>query len=453
MWSRVRLRQSPAETCMEELRSQRREKEMALRKARREQHLISKRLVRDIQEQEQPDGTSFADESLSQFQVDQLLKDVQHGQDRMKSLTRLRKCLQFREGQQNFVRIPRSMRALVGLFTGNMADIRLEAARCLHELSQSDDPSVSEACIPATSYLLTYLSGHSVALTSPDGEVLEAVGYALSQLLQAKEASEKIVPLVLDSGLLQHVLRLMQPNLELGLGAAVEFAWCLHYIICSKVNNALVLSHDAVQTLVKLLVDTASSVSGDPVQGLELLLCPALRCLGNLLAEDEVGQVQIQDGQLLGAIFIFMKIFLQQHPFMISECLWLLNNLTVDDPVLCSAILHWDLLPALLQLLSVSKSVNLLVLTVLCNMAEKGPAYCQQLRHRHVLPALITALQLLDLDVAGQSLEFLHLLFRHCSEASGDFVSQSGLQALEQYQDKEELQYKISVIVGQCVAN
>ncbi|XP_069055490.1 transmembrane and coiled-coil domain-containing protein 6 isoform X1 [Pleurodeles waltl] len=492
MWGRVRLRQRPAETCMEELRSQRREKEMALRKARREQHLISRRLVRDILEQEKPDGTAFAAESLSQFQVDQLLKDVQHGPERLKSLTLLRKCLQFKEGPQNFIRIPSSMRTLVGLFTGNMADNRLEAARCLHELSQSDDPSVSEACIPATSYLLTYLSGHSVVLAelclytlgnlaimsegvrrkllaqgvipalllsiqSPDGAVVEAVGYALSQLLQAKEASEKIVPLVLESGLLQHVLRLIQPNLELGLGAAVEFAWCLHYIICSKVNNVLVLSQDAVQTLVKLLVDTASSVSRDTAQGLELLLlvfqllCPVLRCLGNLLAEDEAGQVQIQDGRLLGAIFVFMKIFLQQHPFVVPECLWLLNNLTADDPVFCSALLHWDLLPALLQLLSVSKEVNLLVLTVLCNIAEKGPAYCQQLRHRHTLPALITTLQLRDLEVAGQGLEFLHLLLRHCSEAAGDFVNQSGLQALEQYQDKQELQHKIRVIIGQCV--
>lgn len=38
--------------------------------------------------------------------------------------------------------------------------------------------------------------------------------------------------LVLDSVLPQHMLRLLCSGLKAGIGAAVEFAWCLHYIIC-----------------------------------------------------------------------------------------------------------------------------------------------------------------------------------------------------------------------------
>lgn len=53
------------------------------------------------------------------------------------------------------------MRTLVGLLTCNRALLQLEAARCLHELSHSEQSVVAEACLPATSYLLTYLSGHS----------------------------------------------------------------------------------------------------------------------------------------------------------------------------------------------------------------------------------------------------------------------------------------------------
>lgn len=56
------------------------------------------------------------------------------------------------------------MRVLIGLFTCQFAKIQMEAARCLHELSHSDDPAVSKACLPATSYLLTYLSGSSAEL-------------------------------------------------------------------------------------------------------------------------------------------------------------------------------------------------------------------------------------------------------------------------------------------------
>lgn len=38
--------------------------------------------------------------------------------------------------------------------------------------------------------------------------------------------------LVLDSALPQHMLQLVCSGLKAGMGAAVEFAWCLHYIIC-----------------------------------------------------------------------------------------------------------------------------------------------------------------------------------------------------------------------------
>lgn len=58
-------------------------------------------------------------------------------------------------------RLEGSIRTLVGLLTSNQALLQLEAARCLHELSHSEQSAVVEACLPATSYLLTYLSGHS----------------------------------------------------------------------------------------------------------------------------------------------------------------------------------------------------------------------------------------------------------------------------------------------------
>lgn len=62
-------------------------------------------------------------------------------------------------------RLDGSIRTLIGLFTSSLADMQMEAARCLHELSHSSDPAVAEACLPVTSYLLTYLSGHSVEFT------------------------------------------------------------------------------------------------------------------------------------------------------------------------------------------------------------------------------------------------------------------------------------------------
>ncbi|XP_044882558.1 transmembrane and coiled-coil domain-containing protein 6 isoform X3 [Mauremys mutica] len=447
MWSRRSCRYRPDASGLEELRARRREQESALRKARRQQQLVSKRLLREdsLVNGDGQAGVEIASEPLSEQEILQLLRDVQRGtEERKKLLSHLRKGLQHKETQQKFVRLEGSMQVLIGLFTSSLANVQMEAARCLHELSHSSDPAVAEACLPSTSYLLTYLSGHSVEFTelclytlgnlavesdavrkqllpqgiipalasciqSPHVAVLEGLGYVLSQLLQAREAPTKIMP---------------------------------------HVNNMLLISQGIVSTLVLLLLELASMMSKAATEGLELLICPVLRCLSNLLAEDETEgcKVQIQDERLLVALFLFMQYFLQQHPFLVQECLWLLNNLTADEPIFCSAVLTLDLLPALLQLLSCSRMVTLLALTVLCNIAEKGPAYCHQLHQKAVLPSLLSTLALSDAQVVGQSLELLHLLFLHLPEAADDFLSQAGLQALEQHQDNPQLQERVRAL-------
>ncbi|KFR09662.1 Transmembrane and coiled-coil domain-containing protein 6, partial [Opisthocomus hoazin] len=414
----------------------------ALRKARRQEQLVSKRLLReDITAEELgQDGAKVVLDPLSEEEVLELLRGVQRGsEDRKRSLSQLRWALQNKETQQKFVRLDGSIRTLIGLFTSSLADMQMEAARCLHELSHSSDPAVVEACLPVTSYLLTYLSGYSIEFTelclytlgnlvveseavrkqllpqgitaSPHEAVLEGLGYVLSQLLQAKEAPAEIIPLVLDSVLPQHMLRLVCSGLKAGTGAAVEFAWCLHYIICSHTANMALLSLGAVPALTSLLLDLASEMPQDASEGLELLVCPVLRCLSNLLAEETGCEGQIQDERLLIALFLILQCFLQQHPFIVQECLWLLNNLTADEPFFCSALLSLDLLPALLQLLPCSRMASVLVLTILCNIAEKGPAYCQQL-HRQAGPPQLAA----DPEVVGQCFELLHLLFLHWPE-------------------------------------
>lgn len=57
------------------------------------------------------------------------------------------------------------MHTLVGFLTGSNAACRLQAVRCLLELSYSHHPSVAPACVPSTPYLLTYLSGQSTKFT------------------------------------------------------------------------------------------------------------------------------------------------------------------------------------------------------------------------------------------------------------------------------------------------
>ncbi|XP_030867405.1 transmembrane and coiled-coil domain-containing protein 6 isoform X2 [Gorilla gorilla gorilla] len=484
MWSRRQGRLRPTVCGVEELRRRRREREAALRKARREQQLVSKRLLRDDAPEEAGEGCVAA--ILGETEVQQFLRQAQRGteeKEREGALVSLRRGLQHPETQQTFIRLEGSMRTLVGLLTSNQALLQLEAARCLHELSHSEQSTVAEACLPATSYLLTYLSGHSsdfielclytlgnliveseavrrqllpqgivpalaACIQSPHVAVLEALGYALSQLLQAEEAPEKIIPSsILASTLPQHMLQMLQPGPKLNPGVAVEFAWCLHYIICSQVSNPLLIGHGALSTLGLLLLDLAGAVQKTEDAGLELLACPVLRCLSNLLTEAAVetvgGQMQLRDERVVAALFILLQFFFQKQPSLLPEGLWLLNNLTANSPSFCTSLLSLDLIEPLLQLLPVSNVVSVMVLTVLCNVAEKGPAYCQRLWPGPLLPALLHTLAFSDTEVVGQSLELLHLLFLYQPEAVQVFLQQSGLQALERHQEEAQLQDRV----------
>ncbi|XP_042841305.1 transmembrane and coiled-coil domain-containing protein 6 isoform X2 [Panthera tigris] len=488
MWSGRQGRLRPVGCVVEELRCRRREREAALRKARREQQLISKRLLRDDASEEAEGGCVAM--ILGETEIQHFLRLTQQGteeKERERALVSLRRGLQHPETQQTFIWLEGSMRTLVGLLTSNQALLQLEAARCLHELSHSEQSAVAEACLPATSYLLTYLSGHSsdfielclytlgnliveseavrrqllpqgivpalaACIQSPHLTVLEALGYALSQLLQVKEAPEMIIPSpsadssVLGSTLPEHILRLLQPGPKLNLGVAVEFAWCLHYIICSQVDNTLLISHGGLSTLGLLLLDMAGAVQRTEDTGLELLACPVLRCLSNLLTEAAMevvgGQNQLEDERVVVALFILLQFFLQKQPSLLPEGLWLLNNLTANSPSFCTSLLSMDLIEPLLQLLPVSN----VVLTVLCNVAEKGPAYCQRLWPGPLLSCLIGTLASPDIEVVGQSLELLQLLFLYQPEAAKDFLQQSGLQVLERHQEEAQLQDRVHAL-------
>ncbi|XP_028349110.1 transmembrane and coiled-coil domain-containing protein 6 isoform X3 [Physeter macrocephalus] len=451
MWSRERGRLKPLRCGVEELRCRRREREAALRKARREQQLVSKRLLRDEALEEAEEGCVAV--IFGEAEIQQFLRLAQRGteeKEREGALVSLRRGLQRPETQQTFIRLEGSIRTLVGLLTSNRALLQLEAARCLHELSHSEQSAVVEACLPATSYLLTYLSGHSSDFISPHLTVLEALGYALSQLLQAKEAPEKIIPSVLGSTLPQHMLQLLQPGPKLNLGVAVEFAWCLHYIICSQVNNALLITQGALSTLGLLLLDLAGAVQRTEDAGLELLACPVLRGLSNLLTEaaaEAVGrQLQLRDERVVAALFILLQFLLQKQPSLLPEGLWLLNNLTANSPSFCTSLLSLDLIEPLLHLLSVSNVVSVLVLTVLCNVAEKGPAYCQRLWPGPLLSSLLDTLAFSDTEVVGQSLELLQLLFLYQPGAAQAFLQQSGLQALQRHEEVAQLQDRVHAL-------
>lgn len=403
------------------------------------------------------------------------------GPEREAHLRGLSKALRDPSAQLTFIKQENSMHFLVGLLSGSNATSRLLAARCLHELSHSPHGNVAPACLPATPYLLTYLSGQSTKFTElclytlgnlcPDSDavkekllaqgiipalancienqrhnlaVVEAAGFALSQFLQVKDAAEKIIPVVLASSLPSHLLSVLTPDPEFGLAPAIECAWCLHYLTCSTEDSRVLLAHGALLKCSSLLVSLGGAVAeGNKEEGLELLICPLLRCVGNLLTSCPAGDLctHVGDVHVVVALCAFLQVYLQTQPALARESAWVLNNLTAHSSPFCSALLTLNLVPGLIQLLPFSQGINTMILRVLANIAHKKKEFCVQLAHHGLLSALCATLKMADAEMVTLSMDVLFMLVASGPQVTEEFVKQGGLPLLEatQYNSEGEI--------------
>ncbi|XP_042349045.1 transmembrane and coiled-coil domain-containing protein 6 [Plectropomus leopardus] len=478
MWrlNKVRHKVGRQGDSLEEFRLKRREQEKALRQARRDRQLVSKRLVVN-EDEEQPEVTM--DTNSGEQDVVSLYHRLQHsGLEREAHLKALSKALRDPSAQLAFIKQENSMHLLVGLLTGSDATCRLHAVRCLHELSHSPHANVAPACLPATPYLLTYLSGQSTKFTElclytlgnlcPDSDavkekllaqglvpalghcmenqrhnlaVVEAVGFTLSQLLQAKDAAETIIPMVLASSLPPHLLSVLTPDPNFGLAPAIECAWCLHYLTCSYGDNTVLLAHGALSQCSSLLVSLGGAVAaGNKEEGMELLICPLLRCVGNLLSScplEDLG-TQVGDMRLVVALCALLQAYLQSQPALARESAWVLNNLTAHSGAFCSALLTLNLVPGLIQLLPYSQGINTMILRVLANVAHKRKEFCVELAHRGLLSALCATLKMANQEMVTLSMDILLMLVVSGQQVAEEFVRHGGLSLLEAIQYNSE---------------
>ncbi|XP_057707179.1 transmembrane and coiled-coil domain-containing protein 6 [Corythoichthys intestinalis] len=489
MWrlSRVRHKAARAGNSLEEFRLKRQKHETALRQARRDKQLVSKRLLLNEEDGQQD---AHMDTCSDDKDIVGLLHKLQlSGPEKEAYLKTLSKSLHDPLAQLVFIKQENSIHMLVSLLTGSNTRCRLQSVRCLHELSQSPHPSVAPACLPATPYLLTYLSGQSTRFTElclytlgnlcPDSDivrkkllaqgiipalatcienqshnmaVVEAAGFTLSQLLQTTEASEKIITLVLASNLPSHLLAVLTPNQNFSLGPAIECAWCLHYLTCSGENNQALLDCGALLQCSKLLVSLGGTVAqGNKDDGLELLVCPLLRCMGNLLSccTSTETNACLSDIGLEAALCALLQAYVHSRPYLARESAWVLNNLTAQSNLFCSALITLNLVPRLIQLLPFSQGINTMILRVLANVAHKKKEFCIKLAEIGLLSSLLATLKMADQDVITLSLEILFILLSSGSHVIKDFVSQGGISLVETflYSSEENVRRRASYLL------
>ncbi|KAM8908961.1 transmembrane and coiled-coil domain-containing protein 6 isoform 2-T2 [Spinachia spinachia] len=478
MWrlNKVRHKAGRQGDSLEELKLKRREHERALRQARRDRQLVSKRLLLNDDE-DQPEVTMDTDTG-EQDVLDLFLRLQHSGPGKEAHLKALSKVLRDPSAQLTFIKQENSMHLLVGFLTGSDATCRLQAVRCLHELSHSPHSNLSSACLPATPYLLTYLPGQSTKFTElclytlgnlcPDSDavkekllaqgiipalanclenqrhnlaVVEAVGFTLSQFLQAKNAPEKIIPMVLASSLLSNLLSVLTPDPKFGLAPAIECAWCLHYLTSSTKDNKEVLAHGALLQCSSLLVSLGGAVAeGNKEEGLELFICPLLRCVGNLLSSCPENELSAQAGdvRMVAALCALVQAFLQSRPALARESAWVLNNLTALSSASCSALLTLNLVPGLIKLLPFSHGINTMILRILANIAHKKKDFCAELARCGLLSALCATLKMADQEMVTLSMDVLYMLVVGGPQVAEEFVRQGGFSLLEALQYNSE---------------
>ncbi|XP_053735141.1 transmembrane and coiled-coil domain-containing protein 6-like isoform X6 [Synchiropus splendidus] len=468
MWrlAKVRHKSGRLGVTLEEFKLKRREQERALRQARRDNQLVSRRLL--LSDDEEHDVNM--DTNTAELDVVSLLHKLQHSSpEREIHMRLLTKALRDPSVQLSFVKQENSVHLLVGFLSGSDAQCRLQSVRCLHELSHSPHPNVAPACLPATPYLLTYLSGQSTKFTGnfwlrglfllwpPAWRTRDIIPqwWKLWRSLSLSFFRLKMQlqnQMVLASRLPSLLLSVLNPDPEFSLGPAIECAWCLHYIACSCENNKALLTHGTLTHCSSLLVTLGEAlVNGNQDEGLELLLCPLLRIVGNLLsscpAEELAGQ--LTDSRLVVTLCSMVQSTVQTRPSLARESVWVLNNLTAFSADFCSALLTHDLVHRLIQLLSFSQGINTMVLRVLANAAFRGKEFCITLTQLGLLTALLTTLKMTDKEMVSLSLDLLFMLLVSSPQVAEEFVKISCLSILEalQYNSDGDMRRKATYLL------
>ncbi|XP_068596411.1 transmembrane and coiled-coil domain-containing protein 6 [Brachionichthys hirsutus] len=477
MWrlGKVGHKASRQGTSTHEIRSKWREQEKELRQAWRERKLVSKRLILNDEDEHLEE---IMDRESTEKDVVALFQNLlQRGPEREAYLKELAVALRNPSAHPTFIGQVNSMHAVIGFLTGANATCRMEAIRCLHELSHSPHPNVALACLPASPYLLTFLSGQSAKFTElclytlgnlcPEGDhvkekllaqglvpalahcienhrhnhlVVEAVGFALFQLLYANDGAEKITKMVLASSLPLMVISVLTPNRRFAVAPAIECAWCLHYLASSVEHGGALLAHGALSQCVALLVALGGVIAkGKKHEGLELLICPLLRCVGNLVSScsTENLSAHVADVRIVVVLSTIVKVYLQTQPALAKEGAWVLNNLTAHSSTFCSALMTHNLIPGLI-ILPFSQDINTMIMRVIANIVHNKKEFCVQLAHLGLLPALCATLRMGHHEMVTLSMDVLFMLITSAPQVAEAFVRQGGRPHLEAIQCSSE---------------
>ncbi|CAH1801140.1 unnamed protein product [Owenia fusiformis] len=364
----------------------------------------------------------------------------------------------------HFMQTENAVDQLIGLLSGNDADVQLDAAWCVTNIATGTDDHAYAMAKVAGPYLVTFLSGSNhmlqdqcawalgniagdgpkcrdlviqqgalpplvQLLQAPQPSLVQSAAFALSNMIRGDGANTKaLVDLGAVPLLLKHIT-LQEDNQAL----VSEVCWVLTYLAVSGDHEKELVDGGFLETLATLLV----AVSNTQEHNIQILT-PALRCLGNVCSgPNEITQRICQNKELVPALGRFLH---SDHYHVRKECLWALSNMTGDTSV-CQSVLDHGLLAPIIALLGTSFDIKREAVYCLCNLAYQGPNFCQEMLKAGVVQGVVPLLKSTDIDVTHVSLSFVEMMLRLTDNAKKIFEEAGGMGALEllEYHSNEQL--------------
>ncbi|XP_064650858.1 importin subunit alpha-7-like [Lineus longissimus] len=452
------------------LRQRRREELTDLRKQKRERLLSTKRVRLQSR-----DCISETDEEISELMVKELTKSFLSSDSDRKAIMQIlrRSFAQNSVFVDAFLSVDNALPSLIGLLTGHDADLQLEAAWCITNISAGVHEHAQVVLRLAAPYLITYLSsGNSLMqdqcawalgnvagdsaecretlkkqgiveplislLKSDNTGVQRSASFALSNIARGHDMHTKDLMVAGVAPLLLNHLNYDESKLSV----ISEVAWVLTYLTATGEHAEELVQLGLIEKIVNLLIVMAK-VNHNDAQ----IVTPLLRCLGNICSGPDRYSVQAcANDELLAGLAQFL---LSEHHHIKKECLWALSNMTGEMNV-ARDILVKNLLPLILGESIGAFDIKKEVSFCICNLAAHGDEFCLELLRQGALQVMVPLLKLTDTDLLHMTLSFFEMMLGAGGEKAKVVFEECdgvcGLESLE-YHDNDQIRAQASEIL------
>ncbi|XP_052798638.1 importin subunit alpha-8-like [Mya arenaria] len=435
---------------VEKIKEKRGQEVVSLRKEKREKIVSSKRFRFGL-ERESGDDHGFTVEMVKEL----CGKLSQSGPERLSALKGIRQaCAEGTSYIDAVFSVENSLQSVVGLLTGNDADLQLEAAWCLTNISAGTSEHALAVAKMAAPYLITYLGSSNNALQdqcawalgniagdsaecrnllhaqgivapivnllkSPVPAVVQSAAFAISNIARESPAVTRELVGAGILGILPQYMNLGKGNRD----TLTEIAWTLTYLSTTGEHVPAMIENGLLTSTVDLLVKLANE--GDKSYP---IVTPLLRCLGNVCSgPDEYTEQALENPRLLHTLGVYLDSTVK---YVVKETLWVLSNI-VGEPTVAESVANGPIVEKVVAKMDAGFDVRQEALYVLNNLACHGEEACSCLLRHKVLQGFTPTLKTHDADVLNLALGFIEMMLRMCPDSVDVFDTCGGQARLE----------------------